>query len=102
VSYNAVAVKTYNATSSLVLFKNKNIHFSLEKSSSLLQRWRSRIESCSWSAAEDNFRILKLAKKLTPNTSFNLPTKIIIIFILKMSVVVRFRTKPPYVGTNVR
>jgi hypothetical protein len=38
VSYNASAVKIYNATSSLVRFENKNIFFCLEKRSSLLQR----------------------------------------------------------------
>jgi hypothetical protein len=31
VSYNASAIKIYNATISLVRFENKNIFFSLEK-----------------------------------------------------------------------
>jgi hypothetical protein len=39
-SYNASAVKNYNATSSLVRSETKNIFFYLEKRSSLLQRWR--------------------------------------------------------------
>jgi hypothetical protein len=38
VSYNASAVKIYNATSSLVCFENKNIFFCLKKRSSLVQR----------------------------------------------------------------
>jgi hypothetical protein len=37
VSYNASAVKIYDATSSLVRFGNKKYY--LEKRSSLLQRW---------------------------------------------------------------
>jgi hypothetical protein len=42
-SYNARAVKIYNATSSLVRFKNKNIFFYIHLKSALayyLQRWR--------------------------------------------------------------
>jgi hypothetical protein len=39
-SYNASAVKIYNATSSLVRCENKTIFFSHDKHSSLLQRWR--------------------------------------------------------------
>jgi hypothetical protein len=35
-SYNASAVQTYNATSSLVRFENKNIFFYYEKRSSLV------------------------------------------------------------------
>jgi hypothetical protein len=37
-SYNASAVKSYNATSNLLRFESKNIFFYLEKSTSLL-RW---------------------------------------------------------------
>jgi hypothetical protein len=40
VNYNASAVKFYNAVSSLVRLKNKNIFFALKKRSSILQRWR--------------------------------------------------------------
>jgi hypothetical protein len=38
--YNASVVNFYNATGSLARFENKNILFSFEKHSSLLQRWR--------------------------------------------------------------
>jgi hypothetical protein len=41
VIYNASVVNFYNATGSLARFENKNILFSFEKHSSLLQRWRS-------------------------------------------------------------
>jgi hypothetical protein len=45
VSFNAGAVKAYNATSSLVRFENKNSFLCLEKHSDLLQRRRcSRLE----------------------------------------------------------
>jgi hypothetical protein len=40
VIYNASVVIFYNATGSLARFENKNILFSFEKHSSLLQRWR--------------------------------------------------------------
>jgi hypothetical protein len=40
VSYNASAVKIYNATSSHVRFENKSIVFLNVKSFILLQRWR--------------------------------------------------------------
>jgi hypothetical protein len=39
-SYNASAVKIYNAMCGLVRFENKTILFYYEKGSSLLQRWR--------------------------------------------------------------
>jgi hypothetical protein len=38
VSYNASAVKIYNATSSQVRFENKSLFYKLEKRASLLQR----------------------------------------------------------------
>jgi hypothetical protein len=41
-SYNASAVKNYNATSSLVRFFKNNLLFSFEKRSSLIHRWRYR------------------------------------------------------------
>jgi hypothetical protein len=40
VSYNASAVKIYNATSSLERFENKKYFLLFMKRSSLLQRWR--------------------------------------------------------------
>jgi hypothetical protein len=40
VIYSASVVNFYNATGSLARFENKNILFSFEKHSSLLQRWR--------------------------------------------------------------
>jgi hypothetical protein len=46
VSYNAGAVKLYNATSSVVHFENKHI-FTKEKRSTLLQRWRWSCKSRS-------------------------------------------------------
>jgi hypothetical protein len=39
-SYNASAVKIYNATSSLLRFENENNFYKFEKRTSLLQRWR--------------------------------------------------------------
>jgi hypothetical protein len=53
VSYNASAVKIYNATGSLVRFENKNIFFWLEKRSSILQHTRL-------------FALLLLIVELTP------------------------------------
>jgi hypothetical protein len=42
-SYNASAVKIYNATNTLVRFKNKKYYLlQRKKRSSLLQRWRCR------------------------------------------------------------
>jgi hypothetical protein len=44
VSYNASAVKSYNATSSLVRFEYKKKFFHFEKNAlGLLQRWRSEV-----------------------------------------------------------
>jgi hypothetical protein len=40
VIYNASVVNFYNVMRSLAHFENKNILFSFEKHSSLLQRWR--------------------------------------------------------------
>jgi hypothetical protein len=42
VSFNASAVKIYNATGIPVLLENKDIFHYLEKRSSRLQYWRSR------------------------------------------------------------
>jgi hypothetical protein len=46
-SYNASALKIYNATRNLVRFENKNMLSYFEKRSSLLQRWR-RIGPCNY------------------------------------------------------
>jgi hypothetical protein len=88
-SYNASAVKIYNAACSLVRFENKNIFFYREKRLSLLQRWRC---SCKFKRVGSRLQLLQGLPKLSDNC--RLTNQCYVNFLLSLRE--RGRQPPPY------